>query len=64
VVRRKGLQFLGDPVVPYQPADKGSEAAPPDNGDRADPLLEDADEADDEDNDRADVLDDDGSVGD
>lgn len=58
------LTLLANPKVPYQPADRGSEAAPSNYRHGAGALLEDAHKADDEYNDGANMLDDDGRIGD
>ncbi|TPX10623.1 uncharacterized protein E0L32_008357, partial [Thyridium curvatum] len=58
------VRLLHHPPVPEEPAEEGREAAEPHHGDGAHALLEDADEAHDEDDDGADVLHDDGEVGD
>ncbi len=51
-----------DPEIPHHPSHHRPDAAPAHHRHGRDPLLEDADEAADEDDDRADVLHDDGRV--
>ena len=58
------VALLPNPPVPEQPAEKSREATPSYDPDGADTLLEDAYEADNEDDDRADMLHDDGGIGD
>jgi hypothetical protein len=57
------IAIFPNPPIPEHPADKRSEAAPANNGHGADSFLEDANEADDEYDDGADVLDNHGRVG-
>ena len=56
--------LLGSPPLPQQPAEEGEGGAVADDGQVADTLSEDSDEGDDEDDDGANLLDNDGSVGD
>lgn len=55
---------LGYPSFPQDPGHKGRDAAPADDGHGRDALAKDGAEEDDEDDDGADVLQDDGRVGD
>lgn len=59
-----GIVLVGVPLLPQAPADEGGEAAPGHDSHGRDALLEDAAEADDEDDDGTHVLKDDGGIGD
>ena len=61
---RRLLLLLPDPAIPERPAQHGAGAGDADDRDGRDALLVDGDEAADEDEHGADVLDDDGGVGD
>jgi hypothetical protein len=58
------VALLSDPPIPQEPAEERREAAPSHDGNGADALLEDPNETDHEYDDGADVLDDDGGIGD